>query len=101
MTHSVVFAPEARADLFGLYDYIAARGGAERALAYVERIEGYCRGFATFPERGTRRDDIRPGLRLVGFARRVSIAFYVTASTVTIIRILYAGRDLTKAFDQS
>ena len=99
MNHTVVFAPEARADLLDLYDYIAARGGAERALVYVERIEAYCRGFATFPERGLRRDDIRPGLRLVGFARRVSIAFQVTAETVTIIRVLYGGRDLTKALD--
>jgi len=51
VTHRVVFAPEATADLLELYDYIAARGGPQRALAYVERIELYCKGFATFPER--------------------------------------------------
>ena len=101
MTRRVVFAPEAAADLIELYDYIAARGGPERALAYVERIEVYCNGFATFPERGVRRDDIRPGLRVVGFARHLSIAFHVNPATVTIDRILYGGRDLGAALDES
>ncbi len=81
-----------------LYEYIAERSGAERALAYVVRIENYCQGFCTFPERGTRRDDIRPGLRVVGFARRVTLAFHVTADAVTIDRILYGGRELGAAF---
>jgi len=37
------------------------------ALAYVERLEGYCLGFDLASERGHRRDDIREGLRTVGF----------------------------------
>jgi toxin ParE1/3/4 len=60
----------------------------------VERIEAYCLGFADFPERGTRRDDLMPGLRVIGFERRVTIAFHVDARTVTVDRILYGGRDL-------
>jgi toxin ParE1/3/4 len=51
-------------------------------------------GFATFPDRGTRRDDLLAGLRVVGFERRVAIAFHVGPDTVTIDRILYGGRDL-------
>jgi toxin ParE1/3/4 len=49
-------------------------------------------------ERGTRRDDIRPGLRIVGFERRMVIAFHVDERTATIDRILYGGRDLGRAF---
>ena len=97
MAHSVVFAPEAEADLVELYDYIARHGGPGRALRYVERIVASCRGLAIFPERGTRRDDIRPGLRLTSHARRVSIAFHVAGETVTIDRILYAGCTLGAA----
>lgn len=100
MAYSVVFAPEAQADLIGLYDYIAEHGSPERALAYVERIEAMCRGLATFPERGARRDDIRRGLRVIGLARRVAIAFHVGTGTVTIDRILYGGRDLAAALDE-
>lgn len=94
MAHEVVFAPEARNDLVGLYLYIAERSGDVRALAYVERIEAYCHGFADFPERGTRRDDLVPGLRLIGFERRVTLAFHVDPGRVTFDRVLYAGREL-------
>ena len=83
-----------------LYDYIAEHGSPERGLAYVERIETACRGLATFPERGTRRDDIRPGLRVIGLGRRATIAFHVLSETVTIDRILYGGRDLGAALDE-
>ena len=97
MEPEVVFAPEARDDILELYDYIAAQAGPERARSYTERIVFYCRGFSTFPRRGTRRDDLRPGLRVIGFERRVTIAFHVTADKVIIDRILYGGRDLGSA----
>ena len=95
VAHRLVFAPEARDDLRGLYLFMAGRDGEDRAMAYIERIEAHCRAFADFPERGTRRDDLLPGLRITGFERRVTIAFHVGADTVTIDRILYGGRDLS------
>ena len=95
MSREVVFAPEARDDILELYDYIAGQAGAARA--YTDRIVSYCLGFTTFPERGRRRDDLRPGLRVIGFGRRVTIAFHVTSDRITIDRVLYGGRDLTRA----
>lgn len=38
------------------------------------------------------RSEIREGLRIVGFERRVSVAFVVEDSEVVILRILYAGQ---------
>jgi toxin ParE1/3/4 len=55
----------------------------------------------TFPERGRRRDELLPGLRIVGFERRVSIAFHVANRVVTIDRVLYGGRDLSILGDDS
>jgi toxin ParE1/3/4 len=102
VAHSVLFAPEARDDLSELYLFIAERAGDARAMAYLERIEAYCGAFADFPERGTKRDDLFPGLRIVGFERRISIAFHVAGDTVTFLRILYGGRDLEQLrFDES
>jgi len=97
VTHRVVFSPEASEDLLGLYDYISARSGGVQALRYIERIERWCEGLRRFPERGVVRDDIRSGVRVMGFERRVTIAFRVLPDTVTILRILYSGRDLLKA----
>jgi toxin ParE1/3/4 len=43
------------------------------------------------------RDDIRPGLRVVGFERRVTIAFAVGEAGVTIVRVFYGGQDWEEA----
>jgi toxin ParE1/3/4 len=51
-----------------------------------------------FPERDIRRDDLRHGLRILGFQRRAVIAFLVTTHAVTILRILCGGRDLETIF---
>jgi toxin ParE1/3/4 len=90
----VVFSPEAEDDLLQIYNFVADRASPDRAYGYVERIQSYCLGFATFPERGTRRDDLRQGLRILGFERRVTIAFHVTPDRIVIDRIFYGGRDL-------
>ena len=91
--YQVIFAPEARDDLFAVYDWIAAAASPDTALSYIERIETYCLGFTHAAERGMRRDDVRPGLRIVGFERRVTIAFSVKDDRVTILRIFYGGRN--------
>ena len=91
--YEVVFSPEARDDLMALYRFIADNAGEAVAMGYVERIEVYCREFADFPQRGVRRDDLLPGLRVVGFERRVSLAFHIEPGRVTFDRILYGGHD--------
>lgn len=63
------------------------------ADAYIDRIEAACLALEQFPMRGTLREDIGPGLRILGFERRVSILFRVRKAAVEIVRILYGGRD--------
>jgi plasmid stabilization system protein ParE len=93
----VILSPEALGDIESLYDHIAAASGPLRAIRYIERIEAFCLGFELAGQRGHRRDDIRPGLRIVGFERRITIAFHVDAKTVMIDRILYGGRNVARA----
>lgn len=50
-------------------------------------------GFALASERGRLRDGVRPGLRVIGFERRVTAAFTVGKDRVTILRLFYGGRD--------
>jgi toxin ParE1/3/4 len=101
VSYTVVFTPEARDDLVDLYDYIANHGNPARALRYIERIEKICMSLQALPERGSRRDDLRPGLRVMGFEHRALIAFHVTTGCVAILRILYGGRSIERAFPQS
>ncbi len=93
----ISFRPLAEADLFGLYRYIAAESGYRIAGGYIERIEAACAALTTFPERGLARDDIRPGLRIVGFERRATIVFQVKKTEVVIVRIFYGGQDYDRA----
>lgn len=95
MAHRIVFAPEARDQLVLLYRYIAERGSPAVAKSFTDAIVDYCERLADFPRRGTKRDDIRLGLRIVGFRRRVTIAFAVGADTVTILGVFYGGQDYT------
>ncbi|KAB1072086.1 type II toxin-antitoxin system RelE/ParE family toxin [Methylobacterium planeticum] len=97
MTSRVRFSPEARDDLLALRRYIAGEAGAAAAAAFTEAIVAYCESFATFPERGRRRDDIRPGLRVIGFRRRATIAFALHGTDVLVLGVLYAGRDIERA----
>jgi toxin ParE1/3/4 len=94
MIYDVTFAPDARDDLKELFDFIAADAGSVVARDYIAKIHGYCFGFDLFPERGMLRDDMRPGLRLVGFQRQATIAFTVQEDRVLILRIFYGGRDV-------
>jgi toxin ParE1/3/4 len=77
--------------------YIAAEAGLDRAARYVDAITDYCENLEIFPHRGRRRDDIQPGLRLLGFRRRVTIAFTVEDEIVTILGVFYGGQDVEAA----
>lgn len=91
--HTVIFTPEAKAQLVKLFAYIAEASSSEIAANYTQDIVSLCESLATFPLRGTSRDDLRPGMRTLGYKRRVTIVFEVTESLVTIIGIFYGGRS--------
>jgi toxin ParE1/3/4 len=91
--YRIGFRPRAEADLLDLYRYIAGEAGIDIAGAYIDRIEAACMSLATFPERGTKRDDIRPGIRTLGFERRATIVFQVKRAEIVIVRIFYGGQD--------
>ena len=95
--YEISFRPLAEADLLRLYDYIAEASGPAVAGGYIDRLEAACLAPESFPERGTRRDDIRPGLRIIGFERRATIVFQVLESEVLIVRIFYGGHDYQAA----
>lgn len=97
MSYTVRFTPEALRQLDALEAHIGRVASGAVAARYVDSILDYCETLHAFPHRGTRRDDIRPGLRTLGYRRRLTIAFEVTAETVNIIGIFYGGQDYEMA----
>ena len=49
--YTVVFSPEAEAQLLELYGYIADRASPEIAARFTDGIVAYCESLATFPLR--------------------------------------------------
>ncbi|EQD46340.1 plasmid stabilization system protein [mine drainage metagenome] len=97
-TYQVVLSPEALDQLRAIERYIAvASGHPTIAERYVDALVSYCESLATFPQRGTRRDDIRPGLRLVPYRSSAEVAFAVDGEQVWIIGVFYGGQDYESA----
>lgn len=97
MAYTVVFTPEAEEQLTQLYGYLADAASPDIAARYTDGIVTYCERLRTFPLRGIKRDDIRAGLRITSYRKRVVIAFDVDADRVHIIGIFYGGQDYETA----
>jgi len=93
MLYRVVFAPEAEEQLLALYRYIARAASPNIAARYTNAIVDYCARFDQLPLRGTKRDDIRQGLRITNYKKRAVIAFSVDGDTVSILGVYYGGQD--------
>ncbi len=97
MKYRVVFSPEAEEQLAELFHYIAAAASPGIAERYINAIITYCETLDTFPLRGAKRGDIRPGLRVTNYKGRTVIAFDVDAQQVSIIGVFYGGQDYETA----
>lgn len=93
MSHATIVSPEAQAQLDALYDYIAEAASPKIALRFNDAILDQLDSLRTFPQRGVARDDILPGLRTIGFRKRVTIAFVVEETATYVVGIFYGGQD--------
>lgn len=93
MTRKVVFSPVADAELVELYGYIARRKSPAVAKKYVDAILAGIRKLPERPFQGKDLANFRPGMRKVGFRRRVDVIFTVTDNLIQIGHVLYGGRD--------
>jgi plasmid stabilization system protein ParE len=94
MKYTVRLSVAARQDVDALLEYLVPRAGEAAAQNYIDRLQTFLEAFQSFPKRGTVRNEIRDGLRIVGFERSLSIAFSVEEETVYILRIMSGGQEL-------
>jgi len=93
--YTVRIEADALDQLADIADYIALRSTGRIAAEFVNRILDQAKDLDMFPNRGTQRDDIRPGLRTTNYRRRVTIAFTVNDDThiVSVLGFFYGGQD--------
>lgn len=99
MIDTITITEQADCDLRGIYEYIAFELlSPENAAGQLERLEKSIAGLEEFPEKfvcyenGAWRDR---GLRIMPVDNfRVCYILNKEACTITIIRVLYVGRDI-------
>lgn len=89
----VELGPEALADLDALSVLIERDGGPARADACLARLRRRIAALETFPDGGRPVPALGPGVRQLGFERRVTIVYRRTQDRVIVLRVLYAGRQ--------
>ncbi len=104
MKYVVNLSDEAIADLREIFRYIAIHlQSPENAVHQVQRLEQHIRGLDEFPYRFCKYEKgvwEKRGLRVMPVDRYC--VFYIpndTTKTVTIVRVMYGGRDLTRWLD--
>ncbi len=94
--YEVTLTPDSLEDLREIREYITRTGSQERADRYLAQLEAFCEGLAIAPMRGEDRWQSRPGLRSIGFGRRVSVFFIVSVEEqrVEVLNFRYGGRQI-------
>lgn len=94
MTHRVILSELAIEDLDALHAWIDDEATVDIANAYLDRLQARIEALSEFPDRGTPRDDLIPGLRTLAFERRLIIAYRVTVRDVHVLRVISGQRQL-------
>ena len=100
-TYEVMFDRAAAAELTEIFNHLEDRAGTAIATNFVNKLYDFCRRLEHTPERGTKRDELRPGLRTIGFRRRATILFEIDhrQRRVVIVGIYYGGRNYEADFE--
>ncbi len=101
MDYDINISDQAELDLRGIFEYIAFElFSPENAISQLTRLEKAIEKLGSFPERG-RRYDKEPwksrNLRMIPVNNYC--IFYIPDKetlTVTVIRVMYGGRDIEK-----
>jgi len=88
----VLKRPAAEGDLDDIWWYIA-QDSPQNADRFLDRIEERCCVLAEFPNIGTSRDDLRPGLRSHPVGKYL-IFYFPLDDGIDIARVLRGSRDV-------
>ena len=92
--YPIVVSAFAENQLRAIGAIVVRRDGDRAADRFIDRILGEIQKLEVFPERGTVRHEIGPGIRVIGVHRSVDLAFVVHEDFVEVLRVTYAGQQL-------
>jgi toxin ParE1/3/4 len=98
-TYRIVWSAPAQDRFLALYEWIADHAGKAVADDYADALVTHVAKLSTFPERGTPRNDLRPGIRTIPYRRRTIIAYRVLDDEVEISALVHGGQTFEGTFD--
>ena len=105
MIFSIVFSKQAEDDLKGIFEYISISLQAiENAIGQLDRLEKSILGLQEMPKRFPqyKREPWKSrGLRMMPVDNY--IVYYIpneVTQTITIVRVMYAGRNITEQLEK-
>jgi toxin ParE1/3/4 len=91
-------APQARAELSAIWNYIAREGGNPTAAdGIIDAITGRFYLLAQYPRIGRARDDLRPGLRSFPVGQYM-IIYLIDDEDVQILHVFHGHQDIEGQF---
>lgn len=95
MSYRIRFHPSVADDLDWIAEWIADYAGTSSAVAKLDEIEQTIRSLALTPHKGSKRDEIAPGLRAIPAGRKGIVVFAVddNLQEVLIYAVSYGGAD--------
>ena len=97
MSRRVVLSRTALTDLAKIGRWISEAGAPQTARRYVQRIKTRLAGLADTARAGRAFDADGSELRIVGFERRVMIAYRVEKTRIIVTRVFYGGQNWARA----
>lgn len=99
MNYRVEITENAIDDLKERLGWIEEKAGGAVAEAYDARIRARIYSLAHFPNRGSPRDSLKPGIRSLSFERRLIIYYDIEADVVRVLRVVHAAQDQSDLFN--
>jgi toxin ParE1/3/4 len=99
----VIYSSGASEDIEDLGFYIATESSDEISIRYIRRLLRECDALALVPFRGTKRPDLRPNMRIIGYKRAVTILFRIEEAqqSVVILGMAYRGRTIAHIIERN
>lgn len=99
LNFSIIISEEAQNDFEGIVSYLFDYGGVQSSNKFTTQFYDLLDSLMMLPHRGTIHSETYEGLRIIGLAKRATIAFVVEADKVVILRVIYKGGDWVKELD--
>jgi plasmid stabilization system protein ParE len=101
--YKVDYSDGALGDIEELAEYIAAESSKSISIRYIRTLTSACDSLATAPHRGTKRDELRPNMRIIGHKRAVTILFRIEEEKrlVVILGTAYGGRTIDRILERN